>query len=285
VQDLQFRLITAGLKFQRFAEENMNSLRLLAILAHPDDESLGIGSTLAKYAAENVEIHLICATKGERGWTGDEQDYPGPNALGKIREEELLNAARVLGIKQVSFLGYLDGDLDQADAREATGQIASSIQKIKPQVVITFGPDGAYGHPDHIAISQFATAACLLAADPGHGDAYKVSKLYYFANNKKLVEDYSKIFGNIQMKVDESIRSFVHWEDWIFTTKIDGSPHWRKALEAVNCHTSQVAIYGNLNALAEETSLALWGVRTYYRVFSLVNSGRQQETDLFEGIT
>lgn len=94
-------------------------LKLMCVLAHPDDESLGMGGTLAKYAAEGVETYLVTATRGERGWFGEEKDYPGPEALGKMREAELLNAAKELGIREVNFLDYMDGDLDQANASEA----------------------------------------------------------------------------------------------------------------------------------------------------------------------
>jgi LmbE family N-acetylglucosaminyl deacetylase len=266
-----------------------NKLRLLAILAHPDDESLATGSTLAKYASEEVETYLICATKGERGWMGEEKDNPGLVELGKIREQELIGAAKILGIRQVYFLGYLDGELDRADPGEAIGKIAAIIREVKPQVAITFGPDGAYGHPDHIAISQFAAGACLLAADGSHIGveslpSHQISKFYYFANTRKLVDSYSAVFGNIQMEIDGISRSMVSWADWACTTTVDGSPHWKTALEAVNCHKSQIGIYGDLNTLSDAKSIELWGKRTYYRVFSLVNGGRKVETDLFEGI-
>jgi LmbE family N-acetylglucosaminyl deacetylase len=263
--------------------------KLLAILAHPDDESLGIGSTLAKYAAEGVETFLICATKGERGWTGEEKDYPGLSGLGKTREQELLNAAEVLGIQRVCFLDYLDGDLDQADAVEAIGKITAIMREVQPQVVVTFAPDGAYGHPDHIAISQFAAAACVLAADQSYVDAKKnrahqIKKFYYFVNSSELIKNYTGVFGNIEMQIDGVARSMVSWPDWSYTTMIDATDHWKTALKAVNCHVSQVGIYGDLNLLSEEKSIELWGKRTYYRVFSLVNGGRRIETDLFEGI-
>jgi LmbE family N-acetylglucosaminyl deacetylase len=88
-------------------------LKLMCVLAHPDDESLGNGGTLAKYAAEGVETYLVTATRGERGWTGSERDDPGLEALGKIREVELFAAASVLGIRRVDFLDYIDGDLDK----------------------------------------------------------------------------------------------------------------------------------------------------------------------------
>ena len=141
--------------------------KLLCVLAHPDDESLGNGGVLAKYAAEGVETYLVTATRGERGWLGNSKEYPGPEALGRVREAELYAAAEVLGIRRVEFLDYLDGDLDQAQPAEVIARIAEHVRQIKPQVVITFGPDGGYGHPDHIAISQFTSAAVFAAANPG----------------------------------------------------------------------------------------------------------------------
>jgi LmbE family N-acetylglucosaminyl deacetylase len=145
-------------------------LRLMCVLAHPDDETLGNGSTLAKYAAEDVEIHLVTATRGERGWNGDEKDFPGLEALGKIRETELRCAAQTLGIHRVYFLDYTDGELDQADPGEAVGKIAGHIREVKPHVVLTFGPEGAYGHPDHIAISTVYSGSLGLRADPNTTD-------------------------------------------------------------------------------------------------------------------
>jgi LmbE family N-acetylglucosaminyl deacetylase len=141
-----------------------NTLKLMAVLAHPDDESLGVGGILAKYAAEGIETSLVTATRGERGWFGDEHAYPGVEALGQIREAELRTAAEVLGIRSVDFLGYLDGDLDQAHPAEVVSKIALHLRRVKPDVVVTFGPDGSYGHPDHIAISQSTTAAIIEAA-------------------------------------------------------------------------------------------------------------------------
>ncbi|HKG25537.1 MAG TPA: PIG-L deacetylase family protein, partial [Thermomicrobiales bacterium] len=138
-----------------------SELRLMCVLAHPDDESMGTGGILAKYAAEGVATSLVCATRGERGWYGDDDDYPGPDALGRTREAELHAAAGVLGIRRVHLLDYIDGDLDKADPVEVIPIIARFIREIRPHVVVSFAADGAYGHPDHIAINQFATAACV----------------------------------------------------------------------------------------------------------------------------
>jgi LmbE family N-acetylglucosaminyl deacetylase len=281
-----------GVKCKKFIGSEVimsESLKLLAIFAHPDDESLGTGSTLAKYAAEGVETYLICATKGERGWTGTEKDHPGLAQLGKMREKELLDAAKALGIQQVYFLNYLDGDLDQAPQQEAVDKIASLIREVRPQVALSFGPDGVYGHPDHIAISQFSHAACIRAADQAFKDAndrtpHVVDKFYYMVIEKILAVNYSRVFGDIHMNIDGVDRTISVWNDWAVTTTIDGSKHWRTALQAVNCHQTQVAIYGDLNKLSKEKSVELWGKRTYYRVFSFVNGGRKHETDLFEGL-
>src|SRR5579864_498186 len=117
------------------------TLKLMAVLAHPDDESLGVGGILAKYAAEGVETFLVTATRGERGWVGDEQQHPGLEVLGQMREAELRAAAEILGIGSVHFLGYIDGELDQADPAEVVAKIVRHLQRVRPDVVVTFGPD------------------------------------------------------------------------------------------------------------------------------------------------
>jgi LmbE family N-acetylglucosaminyl deacetylase len=264
-------------------------LKLMCVLAHPDDEALGIASTLPKYAAEGVEITLVSATRGERGWNGLEGEFPGLEALGRIREAELRCASHILGIRQVEFLDYIDGDLDQADPAEATRKIVTALRRVRPQVVITFAPDGAYGHPDHIAICQLTTAAAVCAADAAYSDpeglpAYRLPKLYYMADSQELTDVYFGLFGDIRMTIDGVERQAVAWPDWAITTRIDGSPHWRTVWEAVQCHTSQLPGFGDLTRITDELHRKLWSVRTYYRAYSLVNGGRQVETDLFAGL-
>jgi LmbE family N-acetylglucosaminyl deacetylase len=111
-------------------------LKLMGVLAHPDDESLGIGGTLAKYAGEGIETYLVTATRGERGRFGESGEKPPPDVVGRVRE--------------IRFLDYYDGDLDQVNVTEAVARIADHLRRVKPYVVITFGPEGAYGHPDHM---------------------------------------------------------------------------------------------------------------------------------------
>lgn len=254
-------------------------MKLMCVFAHPDDESLGVGPTLAKYSAEGVENYLVCATRGERGWKGVKEEYPGPEALGALREEELRAAAEVLGIRGICFLDYLDAELDTVDAGEATAKIAAYIRDIQPDVVITFGPDGGYGHPDHIAISQLALAAVVQAAD-----AHRVKKVYYMAASPAMMDAYQAAFGTFAKLVDGSTRGAVAWDEWAITTRLDTAAFIDTTWQAITCHRSQLRDYQKLQLLSAEQKHAIFGVQTYYRVYSLANGGRRVEHDLFEGL-
>lgn len=265
-----------------------DKLRLMAVLAHPDDESLGTGGTLVKYAREGVETYLVTATRGERGRFGN-QEHPGLEIAAKTREAELLAAAKELGIKEVSFLNYIDRDLDQADPNEVIGKIVYHLRRLKPQVVITFGADGAYGHPDHIAISQFATAAIVCAADPnykstGNEDSHRVQKLYYIAWPQEKWKAYQEAFRDPKTIVDGVERRANPWPDWMVTSIIDTAAYWETVWRAVSCHKTQIGSYSGLQNLSEEHHQIIWGTQQFYRVFSMVNNGRKRETDLFEGL-
>jgi LmbE family N-acetylglucosaminyl deacetylase len=267
----------------------LNQLRLLAVFAHPDDESLGNGGMLARYAAEGVETYLITATRGEQGWFGRPEDNPGPEALGKIREGELREAAEILGIREVNFLDYRDGELNQADPDEVVRQIAEHIRRIRPHVVVTFDPAGVYGHPDHIAICQLATSAVAAAADvlfqSDAGQAvHSVSKLYYMALTDAHLHLYESVFGEFEMEVDGEVRRSSPWPDWAITTHIDCSAHWQRGWEAVSRHRSQLPGYQALLDLPEEEHVRLWGTQSYYRVFGPTSNSRGMEDDLFAGL-
>ncbi len=265
----------------------------MCILAHPDDESLGMGGILAKYAEEGTETYLVTATRGERGRIGDKRGALSMEEVGKIRETELLAASKVLGIKEVNFLDYIDGELDRVNNDEAIAKIVTHIRRVSPHVIVTFGQDGAYGHPDHIAISQLTGAAIVCAADPGYKlnvksnstlEAHRVSKLYYLAWGKKKWAAYQSAFCELKVNVDGIERRAVPWEDWAITTSIDTESHWLTVWQAIKCHKSQISIYKGLENLSAEQHKAVWGSDEYYRVFSLVNGGRILETDLFEGL-
>lgn len=264
------------------------TLKLMAILAHPDDESLGVGGILAKYAAEGIETYLVTATRGEHGWWGPNDEYPGPQALGRTREAELHAATRILGLREVILLDYMDGELDQADATEVVAQLVKQIRLLKPDVVITFDPSGAYGHPDHMAISQLTTAAVMAAADAAYADhglpPQRVSKLYYRTFTADELAAYQAAFGELVMHIDGQERRGQGWPGWANTTLIDTGQYWPQVWQAVSRHSSQLPGYQKLKDLSAEHHHNLWGRQTFYRAFSLVNGGRSIEADLFAGL-
>jgi LmbE family N-acetylglucosaminyl deacetylase len=255
----------------------------MAVLAHPDDESLGIGGLMAKSAAEGIETHLVTATRGERGRVGNAR--PGPEIAGPLRESELRRAAAVLGIAGVTFLDFVDGELDRVEPRAAIDRIAGEIRRVRPQVVVTFPHDGAYGHPDHVAISQLTGAAVVAAAQPGDGgEPHRVDKLYWLAWSAENERAYANAVGRVVARVDGVEREAGVWASWAITTVVDARPWWRQVWEAVRCHESQIAGYASLAATNDAEHERIWGIQEFYRVFSFVNGGREIETDLFAGL-
>lgn len=159
--------------------------RLLGVFAHPDDESRIVGGALAKYASEGVLVSLLVATRGEVGSCG-EPPLCTTEELPQVRERELREACTILGVHDLTILDYQDGTLAEVERAGLIGHIVVAIRQVRPQIVLTFGPEGRTLHPDHIAIHEAATAAFDLAADP-HAYAedtlppFAAAKLYYSA--------------------------------------------------------------------------------------------------------
>ena len=167
---------------------------LLGCFAHPDDEILGPGGTLAHYAANGARVELVCATRGEAGEIADPA-LATPETLAQVREAEMRCSAATLGVDHVTFLDYRDSGMAgakenerpdafiNAPADEVTAQLVAIIRRVKPQVVITFEPFGGYGHPDHVAIHHHTHAAFTAAADPAYrpdlGAPWQAARLFY----------------------------------------------------------------------------------------------------------
>lgn len=165
------------------------AMQMLLIFAHPDDESFALGGTIAKYAEQGVNITLVSATRGEAGKTAG---ICKPEQLGLVREQELLRAAEVLGISKVIFLGYLDKEVPLAPPLEIVEKLVRIIREVRPQVIITFGEDGASGHRDHRAIHNWTKAAVRLAKEPVEaewGKTYILPRLCYVRSGWRLTED------------------------------------------------------------------------------------------------
>ena len=168
--------------------------KILVALAHPDDESFGMGGTLALYAQQGAEVHLICATRGEAGEV-DPQFLEGFSSIAERREDELRCAAAHLGLREVHFLEYRDSGMQgspdnqhpeafiNAPLEKVTEELVSYIRDFKPQVVLTFDPVGGYHHPDHIHIHNAAVKAFHAAGDPNFApngsQPYQPDKLYF----------------------------------------------------------------------------------------------------------
>jgi LmbE family N-acetylglucosaminyl deacetylase len=203
-----------------------------------------------------------------------------------VRELELRAAAAALGVEDVEVLGYPDGGLAAVDPSEVIARIAAGMRRVRPQVVMTFDPFGAYGHPDHIAICQFTTAAVVAAAAAGDDTnaPHAVTKLYYQFTTRQKWDVYQAAFKKLVSRVDGSERGVVPHPGWSVTTSIDARDHWRTVWRAVREHETQLAVYRGLEDLTEEQHRILWGMQDFYRVFSLANGGRHREVDLFDGL-
>jgi LmbE family N-acetylglucosaminyl deacetylase len=179
--------------------ENLHKT-ILVVLAHPDDESFGMGGTIAWYTSQGVDVHLACATRGEAG-TVDAEYLTNYKNIAELREAELACAAKALGLKSVNYLDYRDSgmagsednrnpaSLVQAPLERVAGRVVKLIRSLKPQVVVTFDPVGGYHHPDHIHIHKATVMAFHAAGDAKQyaeaGAAFQPSKLYYTALNRR----------------------------------------------------------------------------------------------------
>jgi LmbE family N-acetylglucosaminyl deacetylase len=167
---------------------------ILAVLAHPDDESFGLGGTLALYAQRGYDTYYVCATRGEAGDVAEEH-LNGYKDKAELRTEELMRAAKQLGLKGVFFLDYRDSGMPGSEDNkhpnaqinhsidEVAGRIVKYIRKLKPDIVLTFDPIGGYKHPDHIHVHQATKLAFERAGDPSFhpeaGTPFKPGALYY----------------------------------------------------------------------------------------------------------
>jgi mycothiol S-conjugate amidase len=238
---------------------------LLVVYAHPDDESFGNAGTLARYTAEGVAVHYACATRGECGGVAPEL-LDGYADIAALRSAELACAAQTLGLAAVHFLGYRDsgmagspdnqhpGALAQAAPDRVAGQVVALIRALRPQVVLTFGPYGGYGHPDHIAIHHATRAAFDAAGDQARypeqlGDGLAPgapTRLYYPTVGVRLLRTgvaVMRLLGRDPHRAgqngDVDVRRMVD-ETTPATTAIDGGAYLAQKERAWRCHRSQL---------------------------------------------
>jgi N-acetyl-1-D-myo-inositol-2-amino-2-deoxy-alpha-D-glucopyranoside deacetylase len=281
--------------------------RLLLVHAHPDDETINNGVTMAKYAADGINVTLVTCTRGEEGEVlvdsllnlASSKD----DKLGEHREVELKNAMDELGIKDFRFLGapnkkWRDSGMMgtpqndrkdvfwQADLDEVANELVKIILETKPQVLITYDEFGGYGHPDHIKAHQIAMRAAEIASQQD----WQVSKIYWNTTPRsviqmgidKMKEVGSEFFGAENAddlpfaKPDELVTSVVKAPEYV--------PH---KLAAMKAHATQISVDGPFFALSNNLGLSVWGDEYYTLVKGELagpfdENGR--ELDLFAGV-
>lgn len=284
------------------------SKRLLLVHAHPDDETINNGATMAKYAAEGVQVTLVTCTRGEEGEVLVESlanlASSRDDKLGEHREIELKKAMVHLGVKDFRFLGspnkkWRDSGMIgtaqnerkdvfwQADLTEAAQELVKIILEIKPQVLITYDEFGGYGHPDHIKANQVAMLAAELASNQG----WKISKIYWNTMPKSVIQmgiDKMKEVGSSFFGADSVDDLPFAKPDELVTSVIKAPDYVEQKLEAMKAHETQISIDGPFFALSNNLGLSVWADEYY----TLVKGEKSKpfdefgrEIDLFAGIT
>ncbi len=226
----------------------MNEIQsLLAVFAHPDDETYRAGGMLTLLAQKGARVWVLCATRGEWGIP----KLP-PKEAGEIRQAELECACRTLGIKPPRFLDYRDGALPQVNEDEAVGQVVQAIRELRPQALLTWPPSGVSGHPDHVAVSRWTEKAFQRAANPRtypeHQDEglhpHAAEALYHIVVPRSLAEALK--MHHLHTVLDEAV-----------TFTVDVSAVWDTKMAAIRCHRSQIANSPILDASEEKQRLFL----------------------------
>jgi len=208
---------------------------LLAVFAHPDDESYRSGGTLALLTRCGVCVQLLIATRGEAGSRGD-PPLCTAEELPAVRERELRCACSMLGIEPPRLLDYHDGRLKESNPEHLTEKILAVIRQVRPQVVLTFGPDGLSGHHDHVVIGQCAAEAYRRAED--------LAALYAVAVPRSVTDRLD--MQRVQPVPDEAI-----------TLSVDVSPVWEVKLAAIRCHATQLGSSPVMRAPVEQQHVFL----------------------------
>lgn len=278
---------------------------ILAVLAHPDDETFGLGGTLAFYARQGCDVYYLCATRGEAG-SADEEHLNGYKDTAEMRTDELMRAAKILGLKDVFFLGYHDSGMPGMEANkhpdaqinhpidEVAGRVVKYIRELQPDVVLTFDPIGGYKHPDHIHIHNATVLAFEKADDasfhPEAGSPFKPRALYYhvfpswflkwavrllplfgkdprkWGRNKDI--DLTDLIADFPVHVSVDIRSMA---------EIKRKASAQHASQGGGITASRFSLFGLMNWL-------FGGEEDYMRAYPPVNGNFRKQRDLFDGV-
>ena len=285
--------------------DDFTERRLLAVLAHPDDETFLCGGTLARYASEGGRVSLICATRGEAGEISD-PNLARPENLGEVREEELRAACRALGVQDVIVLGYRDSGMDgtednhhpgafsRADMGEIVGHVVEVVRRVRPQLLLTFDPSGGYGHPDHVAAHTAAVEAFSAASDPSRYpeqlirglQPHRPDRLYYAVfprSATRAIQAAIREMGTHSDFLDIDPESMGVPDEEI-TTVLDVGGYADRKQDAARCHKTQVQGNDPFDWLPEAIRGNMLAREHFVRAAPPFNgSAGSMELDLFGG--
>jgi N-acetyl-1-D-myo-inositol-2-amino-2-deoxy-alpha-D-glucopyranoside deacetylase len=273
---------------------------LLALHAHPDDETLTMGGTLARYSAEGVRTVIVTCTSGDLG----DVLAPGLSAdgesVGTLRERELDAATRRLGVSRVVKLGYLDsgmagwpentrpGAFAAADLDEAVGRVVEVIREERPQVMVIYDASGGYGHPDHVRVHQVGVAAFQRCRSED-----RPAKLYFVRFPRAWATEFRRALKQAGLPaprgapagVDSDEVAEIGVPDQVITTEIDVAAYVQTKLAALVCHASQIPPEHFLRRMPADLAHRLWAHEYYSReVGPTSKQAGERETDLFSGL-
>jgi N-acetyl-1-D-myo-inositol-2-amino-2-deoxy-alpha-D-glucopyranoside deacetylase len=284
--------------------QNYKGYRLLLVHAHPDDETINNGSTMAMYAALGAEVTLVTCTRGEEGevLVSDLAHLAShqTDSLGDHRVSELAQAMKELGVKDHRFLGgestkYRDSGMMgtepnnrpdvfwQADIENASDYLVEIIDEIKPHVMITYDEIGGYGHPDHIQAHRVA----MRAAEKSTWD---IPKIYWNVMPKSVIQDgidAMKKIGSDFMGAEKAEDLPFAKDDSFVHAMVDGNAYVEKKMAAMRAHATQIEVDGPFFALSNNLGLQVWGNEYYTLVKGAKHEpfdARGHESDLFAGI-
>ena len=296
-------------------DEASEKLRLLAVHAHPDDESSKGAATMARYVREGVEVLVATMTGGERGSVlNPAMNRPEVQAdLARIRREEMARAREILGVEQ-RFLGFVDSGLPEGDPlpplpegsfalaplAEAAAPLVRLVRDFRPHVILTYDESGGYPHPDHIKTHQVAVEAFEAAADPDRyrevaGEPWQPSKMYYFVTFHQA--KYAALHEELRRRGLESpyTEIFAEWEERArkrlergqrtleITTRVQTADYFGVRDDALRAHATQIDPNSSWFACPREVERVAWPTEDYHLARSLVDT-ELPEDDLFAGI-
>ncbi|MGH2583402.1 MAG: PIG-L family deacetylase [Dehalococcoidia bacterium] len=267
---------------------------VMVIVAHPDDETFGVGGTMARLADEGHTVTVVCATRGEVGEISDPA-LATPETLGEVREQELRNAMAELSVDDVRFLDFRDSgmagtpenedpaSLFQAEPLEVAMDLTAIMQEVNPDVVITWDASGGYGHPDHIRVHETATEA-FGSYEMRSG---RPVRLYYMALPVHLFEEMTAELraqgiewgSDDNDEIGDAIQRLPHPA---VTTTIDVAAYVDKKQLAMQQHRSQMQPDSPFDKLSEDLRRRFFGTEYFHRAIPPWNEGEPEEHTLFE---